>query len=395
MVYCNWPLYYDFEKFSAFAETLSRLVGNPLYHWAHLELQRYFGINIPLTAETAREIYDACNKVLLRQEMSARGIMRASNVEVVCTTDDPCDSLQHHAAIRQSGFEVKVLPTFRPDRALDMERDDFCEYITQLGHVCNAKLECTEDVLSALSARIDYFEKMGCKLSDHAFERLPGLSCTREEADALLKTRLGGTKLEEAQVLKYKSYMIRALGAEIARRGWTMQLHIGAMRNNNSRMFERLGRDTGFDTMADHDLARSLSSLLDSLESRDSLPKTIIYTLNPKDNYVIAALTGAFGGEGIAAKVQFGSAWWFVDHRDGMTQQMKDLGNLGYLAGFIGMLTDSRSFLSYTRHEYFRRILCAILGGFVEDGEYPDDDKMLTKITEDICHHNAARFLNL
>lgn len=327
----------DYEKWLKFAETCPKLIGNPLYHWTHLELKRYFDIDECLCTDTAKDIWDRVNACLESPDFSVKNLIRKSNVEVICTTDGPYDTLEYHRQLKD--FDVKVIPAFRPD--LNDIRDDICD-------------------------RMDFFHQNGCRLSDHAID---------EMNDEIIEK-------------------IVFLGKEYARRGWTMQLHIGALRNNNTRMFESLGPDTGFDSVNDFEIARGLSKILDSLEKEDLLPKTIIYCLNPKDNYVIGTMLGNFQKGPTAGKIQFGSGWWFCDNRDGMQEQLKALANLGCLANFVGMLTDSRSFVSYTRHEYFRRILCNLLGTWVEDGEYPADFNMLKNIVEGICYKNAKNYFN-
>ena len=325
----------DFEKWLKFAETMPYLIGNPIYHWTHLELKRYFGIEEELSLATAKDIWDKVNSLLETDEYRVQGLIKKSNVEVICTTDAPHDTLEYHKQLKD--LDVKVIPAFRPD--LDNLGDDITECM-------------------------DYFHENGCRLSDHAIDKM--------DDDIIEK--------------------LVFLGEEYAKRGWVWQLHIGALRNNNSRMFEKLGPDTGFDSINDFQIAEGLSKILDSLDKKNMLPKTILYTLNPKDNYVLGTMLGNFQGGGIPGKIQFGSGWWFNDQRDGMEGQMKALANLGMLSRFVGMLTDSRSFVSYTRHEYFRRILCNILGKWVEEGEYPKDLEMLKKIAKDICYYNAKNY---
>ena len=325
----------DFEKWKAFSETVPYMIGNPMYHWTHLELKRYFDIDTTLSGETAKEIWDTVNEYLKKDEYSAKGLISQSNVEVICTTDNPYDNLEYHKQLQ--GFSTKVLPTFRPD-------------LTELK--------------SDITDRMDYFTENECRLSDHSIDRM--------DDDIIEK--------------------IIFLGGEYAKRGWTMQLHIGALRNNNTKMFEKIGPDTGFDSINDFRIAQGLSTILDTLEKKDLLPKTVLYCLNPKDNYVLGAMIGNFQKAPAAGKIQFGSGWWFNDQRDGMEAQMKSLANLGLLSKFVGMLTDSRSFVSYPRHEYFRRILCNLIGGWVENGEYPDDVVMLERIIRDICYYNAKNY---
>ncbi len=327
----------DYEKWLAFAKTMPYLIGNPLYHWTHLELKRYFGIDKTLSEDTAKEIWDTVNAALAKDEYSARGLIKMSNVETICTTDNPYDTLEYHRALKD--FGTKVVPAFRPD-------------------LSNLKSDITE--------RMDFFHENGCRLSDHAVDEM-------------------NDEIIEKLVF---------LGEEYAKRGWVWQLHIGALRNNNTKMFEKLGADVGFDSVNDFQIAEGLSKILDSLEKKDALPKTILYTLNPKDNYVLGTMLGNFQGGGVPGKIQFGSGWWFNDQRDGMESQMRALSNLGMLARFVGMLTDSRSFVSYPRHEYFRRILCNLIGRWVEEGEYPRDMKLLTKIAQDICYYNAKNYFD-
>ncbi|MBQ3124510.1 MAG: glucuronate isomerase [Clostridia bacterium] len=325
----------DYDKWLAFAKTMPLLIGNPLYHWTHLELKRYFGIDEPLSEKNAKEVWDRVNALLATDEYRVQGLIKMSNVETICTTDAPYDTLEYHKALKD--FGTKVVPAFRPD--LNAINDDFPE-------------------------RMDYFHENGCRLSDHAVDEM------------------------NDEIIEKLVY----LGEEYAKRGWVWQLHIGALRNNNTRMFEKLGPDTGFDSVNDFQIAEGLSKILDSLDKKDMLPKTILYTLNPKDNYVLGTMLGNFQGGGVPGKIQFGSGWWFNDQRDGMESQMRALANLGMISRFVGMLTDSRSFVSYTRHEYFRRILCNLLGKWVEDGEYPKDMEMLKKIASDISYYNAKEY---
>ena len=328
----------DFDKWMAFAKTMPLLIGNPLYHWTHLELKRYFDIDETLNENTAKEIWDKINACLAKEEYRVQGLIKMSNVETICTTDAPYDTLEYHRAIKEiKGFDTKVIPAFRPD--LSKINSDFPE-------------------------RLDFFHENGCRLSDHAVDSMDD---------------------ETIEKLIY-------LGEEYAKRGWVWQLHIGALRNNNTRMFKQLGPDTGFDSVNDFQIAEGLSKILDGLDKKDMLPKTILYTLNPKDNYVLGTMLGNFQGGGVAGKIQFGSGWWFNDQRDGMESQMRALANLGMIARFVGMLTDSRSFVSYTRHEYFRRIMCNLLGKWVEDGEYPADMETLKKIAADISYYNAKGY---
>lgn len=373
----------EYEKFKAFAETMPLLIGNPIYHWTHLELSRYFGIDKTLSGDTAKEIWDIINKKLSREDYRAKELIRRSNVEIICTTDDPFDTLEYHGALRD--FETKVLPTFRPDKAVEIGKDGFLEYIEKTG------VKSFSELIDWIKGRIEYFASFGCRLSDHALEYVP---FAEGDADEVFRKRLGGGELTAEEIDIYKTAVLKCCAEEYTRLGWTMQLHIGALRNNNTRMFKRLGPDTGFDSINDLCIAEKLSAFMDCLDKDEVLPKTILYTLNPKDNYVLGTMLGNFQSAPVKGKIQFGSAWWFNDQRDGMVEQMKALANLGMLANFVGMLTDSRSFVSYTRHEYFRRILCNLIGKWVEDGEYPEDYGMLEKIVKGICYENAKKYFN-
>jgi len=373
----------EFEKWVGFATSVKRCIGNPLYHWTSLELKRYFDIDTPLTEKTAKEIWDRCNELLARDDFSAQNLIRKSNVEVICTTDDPADDLRYHKDIKMQGFETKVLPTFRPDKLVNIEKDEFLSYIA------NQKITSYKELVSWLHERIDYFAAFGCKLSDHALEGVPFAT---GDAEAVFNKRVSGEALTDTEVDIFKTAMLGECAKHYTELGWAMQIHIGALRNNNSKMFEKLGPDTGFDSIADPCIAANLSKLLNSFAQSDSLPKTILYVLNPKDNYVIGTMLGNFQTGPKRGKIQFGSGWWFNDNRDGMEEQMKALANLGCLGNFVGMLTDSRSFVSYPRHEYFRRILCNLIGTWVEDGEYPEDYDALKEIVEGICYYNAKEY---
>lgn len=371
------------EKFRAFAAMMPYAIGNPLYHWTHLELKRYFNIDEPLTAESADRIYDQCGVLLAKEEYRARGLIENSNVECVCTTDDPADSLEWHKQIRESGFSVKVLPTFRPDKAIAIQKDTFLPYIKSIGVKTYAELKAW------MIERIDFFHENGCRISDHGLDFVPYF---QGDADAVFASALGGQTLTYVDQMIYMTDLLCFLGTEYAKRGWCMQIHMGATRNNNTAMFRALGPDTGFDAMGDREVAVPLSKLLDSMERTDSLPKTILYSLNPKDNYVLATLMGCFQKAPYRSKIQLGSGWWFNDQRDGMEEQLRAYANLGLLGTFVGMLTDSRSLISYPRHEYFRRILCNLIGTWVENGEYPNDIEMLGKIVRGISYENAKEY---
>lgn len=375
----------DFVKFKKFASVLPMLIGNPLYHWTHLELKRYFDIDETLNEDTAEEIWNKCNSLLAKDEFSAQNLILNSNVEIICTTDDPADDLHYHRKLKEEGFKCKVLPTFRPDKCVEINKTGFIEYISSIG------VHSFAELLNWISERIAYFHDNGCRLSDHALEIVPfGIG----DAAAVFASKISGNVVSEKEENEYKTAVLSHCAKEYAKLGWTMQLHIGALRNNNARMFEKLGPDTGFDSINDLSIAQNLSLFLDSLEKEDNLPKTILYTLNPKDNYVLGTMLGNFQKSPTKCKIQFGSGWWFNDNKDGMEQQMRALGNLGMLGGFVGMLTDSRSFVSYPRHEYFRRILCNMIGEWVENGEYPADWKHLEVIVKGICYNNAKEYFN-
>ena len=371
------------EKFKAFATALQYAIGNPLYHWTHLELKRYFGIDEALCEENADEIYEKCTTLLRTDEYSARNLIKNSNVEVVCTTDDPIDTLEYHDQIKDSGFSVKVLPAFRPDKAVNIHKETFLPYIEKAG------VKSYEELKSWLSSRLDFFHSKGCRLSDHGLDFVP---YTLGDASNIFNKALNGEALTKEEIDAYMTDLLLFFGKEYAKRGWCMQIHVGAIRNNNTKMYKRLGPDTGYDSIAETNLGENLAKLLDTLEMDDSLPKTILYSLNPKDNYVLATLMGCFQGAEARGKIQLGSGWWFNDQKDGMEEQLKALGNLGVLGSFVGMLTDSRSFVSYTRHDYFRRILCNLIGGWVENGLYPNDKAMLEKIIRGISYENANSY---
>lgn len=383
----------DKDKFMAFCSCLQYAIGNPLYHWTHLELQRYFGINTVVSADTAEEIWDKANKVIADTKMSPSKLINQSNVAYICTTDDPIDSLEYHKEIAKKGhIDARVLPAFRPDFMINIDKDTFASYIEKLSEAAGVKIKSYSDLIEAVYNRINYFHSVGCRVSDHALDAVPFEETDEKTVDGIFKNAMSGKKLTQTEIDAYKSYTLIQLGKKYKDLDWAMQLHIGALRNNNTRMFNKLGADTGFDSISDYCIAYPLSRLLNALETEDNLPKTILYTLNPKDNYVLGTMLGNFQGSSVAGKIQFGSGWWFNDQRDGMTEQMKALANLGALCKFVGMLTDSRSFLSYTRHEYFRRILCNLLGAWVESGEFPADMKTLGKIVEDICYNNAVNY---
>ena len=373
------------DKFREFARALCYAIGNPLYHWTHLELKRYFGIDEALCEENADEIYEKCSAMLRTDEFSCRNLIKNSNVEVVCTTDDPADMLEYHDQIKESGFSVKVLPAFRPDKVVNIHKETFLPYIEKIG------VKSYEELKSWLASRLDFFHEKGCRLSDHGLDFIP---YAEGDAGAIFDKALKGEALTKNEIDAYMYDLLVFFGKEYEKRGWCMQIHVGAIRNNNTKMYKLLGPDTGYDSITETNLAENLARLMDTLEMTNELPRTILYSLNPKDNYVLGTLMGCFQGSGIGSKIQLGSGWWFNDQKDGMEEQLKALGNLGVLGCFVGMLTDSRSFVSYPRHEYFRRILCNLIGEWVEKGLYPNDEKMLEKIVCGISYENAKNYFN-
>ena len=386
----------DWEKFEKWAETVPYTFRNPLYHWTHLELKTAFGIDKVLNPKTAREIYEECNEKLQQPSMSARGLMRHYNVETVCTTDDPIDSLEYHKQTMESGFEVKMLPTWRPDKAMAVEVPaNFRAYIEKLSEVSGVTINNFNDVIDALQKRHDFFESMGCKLSDHGLEEFYAEDYTDAEINAIFNKVYGGTELTQEEITKFKSCMLIEFGKMDCASGWAQQFHYGPIRDNNSKMFKLIGPDTGFDSIGECNTAKNLSKFLDKLNSEDKLTKTIIYNLNPNANEMIATMIGNFQDGSIPGKMQFGSGWWFLDQKDGMEKQMNALSLLGLLSRFVGMLTDSRSFLSYPRHEYFRRTLCNLIGRDVENGEIPACEmERITQMVEDISYNNAKNYFN-
>ena len=385
----------DWEKFEKWAETVPYTLRNPLYHWTHLELQRYFDIYDILSPATAKKIYDECTAKLQTPEYSVRNLLRKMNVVTVATTDDPTDDLSYHQQIKADGFEVKILPAFRPDKA--MNADDLHAlnaYILKLETVYGEPIGSYDDYLSALKSRHDYFAANGCVLSDHGIEQLYAEAYTEEEVSSIFnKIRAAGT-LSKQEVLQFKSAMLYQFAIWDHEKNWVQQYHIGALRDNNSRMLQTLGPDTGLDSIGDFPQGRALSNFMNRLDSSNQLTKTIIYNLNPADNELIATMIGNFNDGTVAGKIQYGSAWWFLDQKEGMIRQINALSNMGLLSRFVGMLTDSRSFLSFPRHEYFRRILCNLLGEDIENGELPDDLVWVGKIVQDICYNNAKSYFN-
>lgn len=394
--YCTGKDTSDWEKFEKWAETVPYTMRNPLYHWTHLELKRAFGVDELLSPKTAREIFDICTEKLRTPEYSARGLMKMFNVETVCTTDDPVDSLEYHLALKKEGFEVKVLPAWRPDKAMAVENPaEYRAYVEKLSKVSGVTISKFSDLIEALRKRHDFFASVGCKLSDHGIEEFYAEPYTQTEIESIFNKVYGGTELSKGEMLKFKSAMLYEGAIMDWEKGWTQQFHYGAIRNNNTRLFKQLGPDTGFDSIGDFTVAKNMSRFLDRLDVDNKLAKTIIYNLNPRDNDLVATMTGNFQDGSVPGKIQFGAAWWFLDQKNGMEAQMNSLSNLGLLSRFVGMLTDSRSFLSYPRHEYFRRILCNLIGNDVENGLLPASEMdFLGQMVENISYYNAKTFFN-
>ncbi len=383
----------DYRKFEKWAETVPYTLRNPLYHWTHLELKTAFGINKILSPETAKEIYEEASAKLRTDEYSVRNIMRKYNVRLVCTTDDPVDSLEYHRKIKEDGFEIQVLPAWRPDKAMAVENPvTYNQYLDKLSEVTGQEIVRFSDLLNALKKRQEFFRENGCKLSDHGIESI----CYEEYTDAEIRSVFNkirsGNMLEKSEINKFKYAMLIEFAQMDYDFNWAQQFHIGAIRNNNTRMFDLLGPDTGFDSIGDFEIARSLAMFLNELEQRGKLARTILYNLNPKDNEVFATMLGNFQDGSVPGKIQYGSGWWFLDQKDGMERQMTALSNMGLISRFVGMLTDSRSFLSYPRHEYFRRILCNLFGNDIENGELPDNIEWIGKVIKNICYYNARDF---
>ncbi len=385
----------DHDKFIAWAKVLGTAIGNPLYHWSHLELQRYFDFYGALSEQNAEEVWSLCNEKLKSSDMSAKNLIKKSNVSVVCTTDDPIDSLEYHDIIKKdSSFNVKVLPAWRPDKAMNISKADFTDYIKKLSNASGMNISSWDDLKKALINRMDFFESKGCCISDHGMDYVMYNPCDESEIATIFKARLDGTIPSAGDELKYKTAFLQLMGRECHRRNWVMQLHYGVKRDNNKFMFDKIGPDTGYDCIGTSAPAGELTDFLNSLAVTEELPKTILYSLNPIDNAAIGTIIGCFQNSEAVGKIQHGSAWWFNDNKKGMTDQLTSLANLGNLAGFVGMLTDSRSFLSYTRHEYFRRILCNLLGTWVENGEFPEDYNLLGEIVRGVSYNNAKTYFN-
>jgi glucuronate isomerase len=383
----------DFEKFQKWAQTVPFTLRNPLYHWTHMELQRYFNVYELLNENTAEKIYEECSAKLQTPEYSVRNLLRRMNVKVVGTTDDPTDSLEHHQRLREEGFDIRILPSFRPDKAMNV--DDvkaFNAYLSKLELASDTNIASYADYLNALKNRHDFFASMGCSVSDHGLEQIYAEEYTEAEIESIFSKARSGRDLSLEERLKFKSAMLEILAVWDHEKGWVQQYHLGALRNNNSRMMKQLGPDTGWDSIGDFSQGRALAKFLDRLDRNDQLAKTILYNLNPADNDLMATMIGNFNDGSVAGKIQFGSGWWFLDQKDGMIKQMNALSNMGLLSRFVGMLTDSRSFLSYPRHEYFRRILCNLFGEEIENGELPGDLPWTGKIVQDICYFNASNY---
>ena len=383
----------DREKFQKWAETLEKLIGNPLYHWSHLELQKYFGYTGYLNGDTAEEVWNLCNEKLHQDSMTVRNIIKQSNVTLICTTDDPVDTLEWHEKIADDdSFDVQVLPAWRPDKAMNVEKPDFSAYMEKLSKVSGVQIKDFSSLKEALKVRMAYFADHKCCVSDHALEYVMYVPAQDAELDAIMAKGLSGQAVTKEEELKYKTAFMLFVAKEYNHMNWTMQIHYGCKRDNNAYMFQKLGADTGFDCINNYAPSAQMADFLNALSATNEIPKTILYSLNPNDNASIGTILGCFQSEGIAGRIQQGSAWWFNDHKIGMTEQMSSLANLGCLGNFIGMLTDSRSFLSYTRHEYFRRILCNLIGTWVEGGGFPADMDILSEIIKDISYYNAKRY---
>ena len=388
----------EFERFKGFADTLGLAIGNPMYHWCNLELKRYFGISEPLSLSNAKKVWDRCNDILKNDpDMSARGLIRKSNVEYVGTTDDPIDSLEWHEKIAaDKSVDFLVRPSFRPDKAINIQKDGFASYIQKLaGSVGRTKLESTQDVIDALLQRLEFFAGCGCVASDHGLDYIPFHKQPLEVSDRAFKKAMAGESIGIDEAEAYQTALLIALGKAYHRHGIVMELHYSCLRNMNKKMFEKLGPDTGYDMIAQNTCGGNIAAFLSELDSTNELPRTIIFSLNPADNEQIGTLLGCFQSSDVPGKIQHGPAWWFNDSKSGMEDQMRSLASLGLLGNFIGMLTDSRSFLSYTRHEYFRRIMCNLIGKWVENGEYPNDEQMLERIVSGISYHNAKRYFGI
>jgi len=385
----------DFEKFEKWAATVPYTLRNPLYHWTHLELQRYFDINDLLSPATARKIFDECTEKLQSPEYSVRNLIKKMNVEVICTTDDPTDDLSHHSKIKKDGYSVKVLPAFRPDKAMEADNTKALNtYINRLEEVAGLKINSFDMYLDVLKRRHNFFAANGCSISDHGLEQLYAESCTESEVRSIFMKIRTEQVLFSDDVMKFKSAMLYYFSVWDHEKDWVQQFHLGALRNNNTRALKEAGPDTGYDSIGDFQQGRALSKFLNKLQAENKLAKTILYNLNPSDNEMMATMAGNFNNGSIAGKMQFGSAWWFLDQKDGMTKQLNTISNMGLVSRMVGMLTDSRSFMSFPRHEYFRRILCNLFGNDIENGELPNDITWTGKVIQDICYYNAKRYFD-
>ena len=382
----------DEEKFHKWAQTVPYSLRNPLYHWTHLELSRYFGVDELLTPDSAQKVYEKCNSDLKKPEFSSRNLISRMNVEVVCTTDDPLDDLCHHTKLAETDCPVQMLPTFRPDGLIDIEKVDFTDYISTLSKITGVSITDFESLEVAAKKRVDYFHKNGCRLSDHGLIHAYGYEYTEAEINQILSNRFAEKSISQKEVLQYKSAIMHLLGRLYAEKNWVMQLHLGPIRDTNKAILTKIGINAGVDSIGDYPQAEQLASFLNRLNNSGSLPKTILYNSNPSDNEVFATMAGNFTGEDIKSKVQFGAAWWFLDQKDGIKDQLDTISNMGLLSCSVGMLTDSRSFLSFPRHEYYRRVLCNILGNDIKAGLLPHDMKWIGKIVQDITYNNAKEF---
>ncbi len=385
----------DYDKFISWVKTLQLAIGSPLYHWSHLELKKYFGYEGYLTEETADDVWNLCNAQLSSGTCSVRSLIEKSNVTVICTTDDPLDSLEWHQKLASdSSFLVQVRPTWRPDKAMNIEKSEYVNYIKKLGAKNGLLIHTFDDLIHNLSMRMDFFQSIGCIVSDHGLEHIMYAPTEPTEIETIFKKRMQGIIPSYEETLKFKTAFLIEMGREYHRRNWVMQLHYGCKRDNNTVKYQELGPDTGYDCIYNYTSSAQITDFLNELNTKEQLPKVILYSLNPNDNSTIDTILGCFQDDSAIGKIQHGSAWWFNDHKTGMIEQMTSLANLGLLSNFIGMLTDSRSFLSYTRHEYFRRILCDLLGKWVENGEYPNDDILLERIIKGIAYNNAVQYFN-